>query len=246
MEIDRKTWSESFPKEAFPPWPCPGCSHGTLIVDNRSFIQGETAISIATDDFYEESFACQMKCTYPRCSGSIIVCGATFLCGIKDSAGDTKSVDFCRPSYIYPTIDIFPIPSKCPENIVKEVKKAFSLYWCDTNAAGNRVRTSIELLMDYLKVKKRMLTKQGKYRQISLHDRILDYHPKNPDIGEQLLAIKWIGNTGSHSSNLKKDDLIDDFEMLQFVLDDIFEMKRERLKAMAKGINKMKGPSRKR
>lgn len=246
MEIDRKKWSEFFPKDVFPPWSCPGCSHGTLIVDNRSFIQGETAISIFTGDFYEESFACQMKCTYPQCSGSIIVCGALFIGEIKDSASGIKNVDFCRPLYIYPTPDIFPIPSKCPENIVKEVKKAFSLYWCDTNAAGNRVRASIELLMDYLKVKKRMLTRQRKYRQISLHDRILDYHPKNPDIGEQLLAIKWIGNTGSHSSNLTKDDLINDFEMLQFVLDDIFEMKKERLKAMAKGINKKKGPTRKR
>ncbi len=246
MEIDRKTWTESFPKAEFPPWPCPGCAHGTLIVDMESFITGETAESISCDGFFEESFACHMKCTYPECKGRVVVCGASFPMVLNDSVEGIMNVDFCRPTYIYPTPHIFPIPSKCPENITGEVIKAFSLYWCDTNAAGNRVRACIELLMDHLKIKKRRLTKIRKYCSISLHDRILDFHPQNPDIGEQLLAIKWIGNTGSHSSDLTKDDLIDDFEMLQFVLDDIFELKRKRLKAMAKGINKNKGPARKR
>ncbi len=244
MEIDRKTWSEIFPKSEFPPWLCPGCSRGTLIIDPKSFIQGETAESILRDDLSEESFACQMKCTYPPCKGNVVVCGDTFPMIIDDLEEGNLPIKVCRPTYINPTPHIFHIPSKCPENISCEVKKAFSLYWCDTSAAGNRVRASIELLMDHLRIKKRSKTKKGTYRPISLHDRILDYHPKNPEIGELLLAIKWLGNTGSHGSDLKKKDLMDDFEMLQFVFEDIFELKRRRLKVMAQGINRRKGPKR--
>ena len=58
----------------------------------------------------------------------------------------------------------------------------------------------------------------------------------------KLLAIKWIGNEGSHpEKSLTKNDVIDLYEILEHVLSELFENKSKTILAKAKKINKAKG-----
>jgi hypothetical protein len=68
--------------------------------------------------------------------------------------------------------------------------------------------------------------------------------PKKYDhIKDIFFAIKWLGNAGSHShQELTSDDVLDAYELMEELLVEIFEKKREKAKSLAKKINKKKGP----
>jgi hypothetical protein len=57
------------------------------------------------------------------------------------------------------------------------------------------------------------------------------------------LAIKWLGNEGSHEGvgELKTDDLLDGFELFEHVIDQVCTKRTEKLKRLAANINRRKG-----
>ncbi len=60
---------------------------------------------------------------------------------------------------------------------------------------------------------------------------------------DMLLAIKWLGNAGSHGhGKITIDDVMDSYELTEHILAEIFEPKIKKLKAIAKKINRKKGP----
>ena len=62
------------------------------------------------------------------------------------------------------------------------------------------------------------------------------------EVAEHLLAIKWIGNSGSHVGELSQKDLLDGFELVEYALEKLYSKNEERLNQMTKEINKRKGP----
>jgi hypothetical protein len=145
--------------------------------------------------------------------------------------------------YVEPAPDVFEIPAECPDPIADEIRKSFSLFWIDIAAAANRIRASVELLMtDFgIGLKER---RGGKYHSMTLHRRIERYSLDNPDLGAALLAVKWLGNTGSHASKLTRDDLFDAYEILEHVLAEEYAKRTERIRRMTRAINRRKGPRR--
>ena len=64
----------------------------------------------------------------------------------------------------------------------------------------------------------------------------------NPNgIGNQLMAIKWIGNDGSHYKKITKEDILDAFKILEYCLNKIYVKEEEEIKKLAKKINTIKG-----
>jgi len=116
------------------------------------------------------------------------------------------------------------------------------LFFADYGASANHIRIALERILDHLKVKKFEL-KRGKRVFISLHKRILLLPSKYNDVSDLLFAIKWLGNTGSHSHKITIDDVMDAYEILEVVLNEIIENKTKKIKKMAKKINKRKGLS---
>jgi len=43
-----------------------------------------------------------------------------------------------------------------------------------------------------------------------------------PEIAIKLLALKWLGNKGSHTENMSKNDVLDAYEILDSVLDELY------------------------
>ena len=58
------------------------------------------------------------------------------------------------------------------------------------------------------------------------------------------MAIKWIGNFGSHASDLlTKDDVLDAYEILELVISKLYEREDSiRVKKLSKDIVKRKKP----
>jgi hypothetical protein len=58
-----------------------------------------------------------------------------------------------------------------------------------------------------------------------------------------LFAVKWLGNAGSHDGEeANAGDVRTTYDLLEHALSEIYEAKGKKLKAVAKKVNKKKGP----
>jgi hypothetical protein len=251
MAIDRDVWINRFPIDRFPSWPCPHCNMSVLTLEEDSLFKTETAGSLETmrQEFYDPDsivnwFQCRLKCARRECGETILVSGHAQLEEVYDQEADDNIgyQEIFSPVFLYPAPDMIRINDLCPEEIKKEIRRAFSLYWCDTGASGNRIRSSVEMLLTEQGIKKTEITKKKKRRYLDLHRRIELYSKKNPEMSDHLMAVKWLGNAGSHPSGLRREVLLDAFEILSNVVDEIYGRRRQTLSQMTKQIIKRKGP----
>jgi hypothetical protein len=145
------------------------------------------------------------------------------------------------PLFFTPTILIFPLPVKLPEGIKKPLLEAFSLYWSNPGASGNSLRIAVEALMDNQRVRKSERL-SGKRRLRQLHHRIEEFAKTKPEIGQKLLAIKWLGNSGSHLGGLKPEHVVTGFKLMESAILRLFDRQSQHLTSIAKKIIQRKGP----
>ncbi|QRR00803.1 DUF4145 domain-containing protein [Dyadobacter sandarakinus] len=112
----------------------------------------------------------------------------------------------------------------------------------DTASCANKVRVVVEKMMDDLKIKKTYTSSRSR-KSYSLHQRIEFFKTKYPQFADSVMAIKWIGNSGSHNNDpINKNDILDAFEILNYVLADLYETHKKRIHRLTKTINKRKKP----
>lgn len=236
MAIDEILWMGSYSPEKFPPWPCSHCGRNSLGIVPGSLQVSETRESqeVANHPDWElsfktEQFVCLLGCQ--SCSEVYSVAGVTS--HHEGDWGPSEFEDFLtlEPRYIDPAPQIFEIPQGYPKAAKKELQAAFSLFWSDPGAALNRLRTSMELYLD----------SKGIERKARLHERIQLFAAKHPEIDEPMLAVKWLGNIGSHESSVSRKEALQAFELLDYILEEVVVGRRSRLKGMAKAINNAKG-----
>lgn len=232
-------------------WKCPYCNIGGLTIDKEKFFFEETIQSQNEHNHIEwevswirYNFVGILRCTNDKCREIVTVGGIGTMeeSGYVDEKLDKyveEYNEYFTPQYFNPPLLAFVPTNNCPNNIREEIEKAFSLFWIDISACANRLRTSIELIMNDHKIPKTTLTKN----EIKLHGRITLFGKEYPVISEYLLAIKWLGNSGSHSTDtLEKQDLIDAFKMLEIALEKIYDNREEEIMNISKIINETKKP----
>jgi len=64
------------------------------------------------------------------------------------------------------------------------------------------------------------------------------YSVSSPTIGHQFMALKWLGNSGSHSSGVTQQDLLDAFEILEHVLAEVIDRRSDKVAKLAKALTK--------
>ncbi|MDL5366091.1 DUF4145 domain-containing protein [Xanthomonas sp. NCPPB 2654] len=161
-----------------------------------------------------------------------------------DESGEPEQTwaDFFRPKYFEPPLRLIDIPKECPDSVSSPLQESFRLFFSSPAAASNNVRVALEALLTELGVK-RFNTRSGRRIFLNLHSRISLLPPKHSDLGELLLAIKWLGNAGSHADSIVTiDDVMDAYELIDHVLQELYMQKAKKAKALAKMINKKKGP----
>lgn len=233
-------------------WPCPHCSGRKLILKKDNLMSEETAESMKyrqeNDDWDIEwvnlVFCGKLICE--NCNETVFFTGK----GSPEGGGvfDESTGDFeyqyenrFTPTFFEPCIKVFDIPSKCPDQLKKEIESSFKLFWCDLPSCANKIRIALEVLMDEFKVKK--FERTGRRKVIPLHQRIENF--KNNEVKDTLLAIKWIGNIGSHYDSIETVDILDAYRLLEFALNKIFNDETKEIEKIAKEINKRKGTRKK-
>jgi hypothetical protein len=228
-------------------WPCPNCYYTSLFLVKEKFYSEETANSKKTyKDYYDDwepewaelIFNGQLKCK--SCSENIFFTGVgkpQYNRSFNPIYGDYNEeyIDTFTPTFFQPTIKIFKIPDQCGDDLKEEIENSFKLFWCDLQSCANKIRIALELLMNEQKVKKL----DNSRKKMSLHKRIEIY--QNIEVRDWLLAIKWIGNTGSHLGNIEVIDILETYQLLEFSLNKIYNDHTKKINRIAKGINKSRG-----
>lgn len=248
MTIDRQKFNLPFSKYNVPLWACPKCGAGLLELQPETLNFKETATSLEGHDYegwdpewITYRFACMFVCNNRNCREASTATGTGYLSEEPDMRlQEINYVKNFKPEYFSPSPVIFPIPGDVPEDIADQISASFAAFWGDAATAGNKIRQAIELLMDFKRVPKTEVRRGVRTRR-SLHSRIKEFKNNQPEVGEQLLAIKWLGNAGSHPGGLSKDDVMDAYEILQHVLDELFVKRRARVRKLTKAIIHRRG-----
>ncbi len=255
MSINRKLWTSTLNKGFVPQWQCPGCGAAALSIVKDSFqttYDAETADKADDRNFASEDatgrFVCLLQCGRSGCGETCAVSG-NYSTGVADTDRGYFEYEDCQPLSITPPPPVIQIPPGCPEPIKQEVLSAFMLHWSDYASCLNRIRNALELLLTDLKVPRTTVNNRRKRVLHSLHARIqiLEHaKPRLRDICERMMAVKHLGNAGSHSGvKVERKDVFDGFDILERVLHDMYSTTDSELAKMVRQINKREGPRKK-
>ncbi len=258
--INEEFWNRELKQFEIPKFQCPVCQKGLLISNEETFIRETTKKSerdyqdIGDPECYEEYFCAISRCNNPDCQEITTLVGETKT--VEDGWNDGIDPDtyeyITDPYPIYktiyfvnytnPAIRLIKFPKDTPMEIIDIIDESFKLFWVDEDSCGNKIRTGIEKLLDLQKVNKTKVNKYGKRQSLNLHQRIENFKSKEPQIAEYLLALKWIGNQGSHNGayRLSKKELVDAYRILEVSLTDLFDKTRIDVNRLISKINRKK------
>jgi hypothetical protein len=203
-------------------WPCPTCKNGHLAVSNERLLVKETGPSKSSHscldrepDWIEKRFVAFLACSNFACREIASVTGSIHVDDIVIEPWERILAERYRVEFIGPA----PIPILCPETTPKPIAvaiaKASMLFWSNPEAAASQLRKAVECLMDAFNIPAKNST--GNF--MTLHARITAFVETDPKTGSVILAIKWLGNSGSHDAMVSRDDVLDAFDMIGLVLE---------------------------
>ena len=251
--MDRTVFKLPFTNKGTTKFQCPLCSKGFLNVVDNSFSFKEKKASRDMHnhpewgpEYYEIVYSGILECSNTACKEVVSSSGYGWdeEEPFYDDEGvlDREYVTYFRPVIFYPHLRPFSFHKDTPKDVVSEIEKSFSLIFSDPPSSANHIRVALEHLLTHLKIK-RFTTNNGRRHFLSLHKRIELLPRKYEGIKDIFLAVKWLGNAGSHSNHtVTLDDVLDSYELTIELLDEIFSKKRKKAKSLAKKINKKKGP----
>lgn len=243
MTLNKKIWLSWKTKK-----PCPSCSIGTLSIHNRNdVLKTETGSSKEMNSHdgccYSSEYviSIHMKCN--NCNEVVAVTG--FMSTENYPRDEEKEIqNSFTPILFYPALKIIHIPASCPNNVQKILNETFGLFWLDLGSCANKIRIVIEVLLNEQGVSQTKPTKKGDV-ELSLHKRLKLFEKTNPDTANHLMAIKWIGNAGSHFSEIKNHDILDAYMLLEYSLEKLYNDREIKLIQLSEQINIIRKPRKK-
>lgn len=246
-------WRAAITDTSAPPWPCPACKTGILELVDKSIKSVETVASAALakkddawdPDWQETAFTCWLQCSVKKCGQNVAVLGSGGLEADWDpDQGGQTYINYYQPRAMWPMPDVFVVPDKCPNAVASELRASFALIWSDRSAAAGRLRVALERLLTSVGIKERMRVKgkagqPGRNATIKLHNRILMLRQREEKIADNLMGIKWLGNTGSHESTpISLAELLSAYEVMSHALDELVLKRSKQVAKVAKTLTK--------
>lgn len=230
--MKRKLWRRDFEPEHPPKYPCPSCDgEGHLNLVGKADIE-EPKFSLdchAHDewewDWGKKRFHLKLKCDAAACGEIVHVIGdVLFIEGWDEEFHSYARWETLRPKAMFPAPRFFELPDKTPREIASALNHAFAICWEDTSSAANRVRVSVERVLDDLGIDKSAPTKKGE-RRLNLGERIKIFEKvasKNKDHAQTFNALRVAGNLGSHGEDVDWDIWLDALVVYEPALEELY------------------------
>ena len=245
MRIDRDKWRSQWDEGDFPSLPCPNCS-APLNFDENSLVVRTSAYSRELLDFTDvdeppSRFSAWFVCGYSKCGEVVSISGDCYYQYGYNNVGQTITERKFQPRAMNPGPPVVPISDDVPEPIFSTLKDSFGLLWVSNEACAGRLRVVLELVLDNQGFP--VEPDPGKF--VSLDQRIKGWHSRHRAYGiaQSFMAVKWLGNVGSHETRISRDRLLDAYEILYRVLVQLFPPDERDLDELSEKIVKSKGRS---
>lgn len=169
-------------------------------------------------------FTCFFNCK--NCGGDVSATGTSQIpvANKNQTAFDVPSL---KVEYFSPPVPIFNIDSAVPTTVKEEVLQSFNHFHSDLSSSGAKLRKSVEKICSELG-----------FNEKNLHCSISSMEKHFPEEASLLHSLKLLGNEATHSDSVNEDDLLDAFEVQEFVLG-VFK-RRDEKKKISDTANKLK------
>jgi len=219
--------SASFDERHPPAWTCPNCEQGRLkLVDKFSVCPNSETANNGSEDWWDPMFAeyvfnGMLQCA--SCSEHVSVSGTGHVSQEYTGDGDDwEYVTMLNPKYFHPALRVISpdVSNGVPAEITELIQKAHEICWADPDSALNRLRSVVEAILDF----KGVASINEKSNRIALHHRIgLFSEPGLDGVQRALMALKYVGNDGSHGfSTIKRRELLEVFSIVNYCMEKIF------------------------
>lgn len=228
--MERNLFEKKYFDEGYPPaWKCPSCRSALkMALDLFTRYHGNCA-AIASEEWFDEEdaemvFNGSLSCE--ACKGTVVFSGSctTYRQNTDRGHGGWDWFKYYAPHFFYPALNLIEIPQEdqIPKQLVSAIFSSFSLFWSDLGACSNRLRVSLELLLDGMDVPRKV--KETASRDMTLQHRIerIDVDKYGP-IKRLFEAMKLVGNEGSHEVGVTtRSDVLDCYEIIEHCLKVIY------------------------
>ena len=123
-----------------------------------------------------------------------------------DREEDIKTAEI-KVEYFSPPIPMIDLSENLPNEIKNEIIQSFSHFHSDLASSGAKLRRSIE----------KMCFNLG-YKESNLHFSITSMTKDYPNEANLLDSLKLVGNEATHSDSIHENDLLDAFEVMDYIL----------------------------
>jgi len=213
-----------------PNWVCPSCQSASLAILKGTFHSETIPESVERwkkmDGELEDIrlvFCCLLQCERAHCRTVVAVSGTGDVHENQDEDG-IDHYHLYQARLFTPTLPAFAIPAQCSERVTQPLTQSFSLFLNAPGAAANVIRIALEELMDAL----------GVPENRTLHARIEALPEQYSQHKAALMAIKWLGNAGSHElDRVNTYDIEQAYRIIEFVLSKIYAGSTESVAQLA-------------
>lgn len=226
--MDRELFEQKYFNDGYPPaWKCPSCRAALQMAPDTFTKYHGNCAAIASESWFDEEdaemvFTGSLSCG--ACKGTVVFSGSCSVDRQNTEHGDWVWLKYYVPHFFYPALNLIEIPQddQIPTRLVSAISSSFSLFWADLDACSNRLRISLELLLDGMGVPRKV--QEAASRDMTLHHRIerIDVAKFGP-IKRMFEALKLVGNEGSHELGVTThSDVLDCYEIIEHCLQVIY------------------------
>ena len=232
------------------PWPrphCRTCGEGYVSWEKPETARNEQSMKDMNHPGWEPEWVTGTMhvighCDYSECKQRVIGVGKFRVdYATSDLGSEYQGIpysEFYKVEYFNPPLPLLSLPEAVPQNVRNAIDRAAPIIFIDPSSAATVLRASIELFLTNWGI----AAYDKNDRRINLHKRIELWKTEtgNQEVGEQLLAIKWIGNSGSHEGEpLSVRAVVDGLEFFEAAFNELIVAPE--LKARVRAVNEAKG-----
>ncbi|WP_128085365.1 DUF4145 domain-containing protein [Pantoea deleyi] len=227
------TW---FTPQLCPGWLCPACQSASLAILPDTFMRFENAFTRLnkSEDWFEPEhyayiFNCMLQCARSTCREVVSVSGI----GAdefdyqhdeeRDYTGPTYT-EFFQARHFCPPLPLFLVPDACPDSVRCQLTEISSLLAAHPAAAANAIRSLLEVLLDDLKVPRAEARTNRTPRPLNLHGRLQNLKVIQAGHYDGMMALKMLGNAGSHGGKqIEQQHLDDACAVLELLINQLYQ-----------------------
>lgn len=213
-------FADSFVATHIPQCPCPHCEISSATPGDPEWIEDPDTAQLRGHEAWEPTWIrgrFHLRFTCGACSGITQALGTYDV--IEDEPDNWNApmdhVQRMNVATLYPPLALVSAPLGTPDDVKVLLEQASSAWPGLPSAVANLLRHAVEAVLTHQDVP---TEEPGRSRRFSLHERLRRFAESDSKAADPLLAVKWIGNEGSHSSSLTASEVLTAAQFLERAL----------------------------